>query len=97
MQIRDLDAADEVMVPAALHPILLRARELDPLYRYLKRHHISQAWLAAELGISRQQILNYFRGTVTPRPGFLERACAVLDISVAKMRVTTPTTRRRVS
>ena len=28
---------------------------------------------------------------------FLERACAVLDIPVAKMRVSTPTTRRRVS
>src|SRR5258708_7752530 len=97
MQIRELDAADELMVPAALHPVLLRARELDLLYRYLKRHQISQAWLASQLGISKHHILNLFRGLSTPPPGFLERACVVLDIPVAKMRVSTPATRRRVS
>lgn len=97
MQIRELDAADEVLVPAALHPYLLRARELDPLYRYLKRHRYSQAWLAGELGIPKQNMFNYFRGVMVAPPGFLERACAVLDTPVAKMRVATPTARRRVS
>lgn len=92
-----IDRLDELIVPAALHPVLQRARDLDPLYRYLKQHGVSQVWLASQLGMSKNNIMNYFRGLVTPPPLFLERACAVLDIPVAKMRVSTPATRRRVS
>ena len=96
MQPLHTDPLDELVVPAAVYLLVIRARELDPLYRHLRKHHISQAYLASQLGMSRQHLSQVFKGLVTPRPGFLERACAVLDIPVAKMRVSTPATRRRV-
>ncbi len=85
---------DDLGVPAALEKPALRAWELDPLYRYLLEHCISQARLAAQLGMTRNYLLLLFRGQMAAPPGFIERAAEVLEIPVARVRPKSSTARR---
>src|SRR5260370_10722290 len=77
---------DDVGVPAALATSVLRAWELDPLYRYLLEHGVQLAWLAGQLGMTRGYLVQMFRGQMAPPPGFIERAAEVLEIPVARVR-----------
>ena len=77
---------DDVGVPVALEKLALRAWELDPLYRYLLEHCISQARLAGQLGMTRGYLLSIFRGQMAPPPGFIERAAEVLEMPVTRVR-----------
>lgn len=55
-----------------------RRQALRPIFAYMDEWGIKRTWLAAKLGLRKQDIWNYEHGMNNPPSDFVDRACAAL-------------------
>lgn len=66
--------------------MMVRIEQQSPLARELERQGRRLDWFAEQMGQSRWAIWRAITGRTTPRPGFYERAAAVLGVPVEQIR-----------
>lgn len=67
-----------------------RAAMLEPLAAVLRERGVKRLWFAQQCGVSFSSLWNYFNGYDRVPPQFIGRACQVLGIPSAFIRVPEP-------